>query len=172
MATLSSILAWRIPWTEEPGVLQSVKLLRVRHDAATRHTYHVLVSAVQQSESMIYTRISPPSGTPTPTLEAITEHWAGLPVLFSSLLLAGYRTHGAIYMWLTSNINRILISEESWGWYLVHFCYFEFFFCIKTCLINMKCFINSDILLAFLFQKHLPNGSRELRHGDLEQSCK
>ena len=32
MATHSSILAWRIPWTEEPGGLQSMKLQRVRHD--------------------------------------------------------------------------------------------------------------------------------------------
>ena len=32
MATLSSILAWRIPWTEEPGGLQSIGLQRVRHD--------------------------------------------------------------------------------------------------------------------------------------------
>ena len=32
METHSSILAWRIPWTEEPGGLQSVGLLRVRHD--------------------------------------------------------------------------------------------------------------------------------------------
>ena len=32
MATHSSILAWRIPWTEEPGGLQFVKLQRVRHD--------------------------------------------------------------------------------------------------------------------------------------------
>ena len=32
MATQSSILAWRIPWTEEPGRLQSVGLQRVRHD--------------------------------------------------------------------------------------------------------------------------------------------
>ena len=32
MATHSSILAWRIPWTEEPGVLQSVGLQRVGHD--------------------------------------------------------------------------------------------------------------------------------------------
>ena len=32
MATHSSILAWRIPWTEEPGRLQSVGLQRVRHD--------------------------------------------------------------------------------------------------------------------------------------------
>ena len=32
MATHSSILAWRIPWTEEPGGLQSMGSPRVRHD--------------------------------------------------------------------------------------------------------------------------------------------
>ena len=34
MATHSSILAWRIPWTEEPGRLQSTGLRRVGHDWA------------------------------------------------------------------------------------------------------------------------------------------
>ena len=32
MATHSSTLAWRIPWTEEPGRLQSMGSLRVEHD--------------------------------------------------------------------------------------------------------------------------------------------
>ena len=32
MATHSSILAWKIPWTEEPGRLQSMGSQRVRHD--------------------------------------------------------------------------------------------------------------------------------------------
>ena len=32
MATHSSILAWKIPWTEKPGGLQSMGLQRVRHD--------------------------------------------------------------------------------------------------------------------------------------------
>ena len=35
MATHSSILAWRIPWTEEPGGLQSTGSQRVGHDLAT-----------------------------------------------------------------------------------------------------------------------------------------
>ena len=35
MAIHSSILAWRIPWTEEPGGLQSVGSQRVRHDGVT-----------------------------------------------------------------------------------------------------------------------------------------
>ena len=32
MATHSSILAWEIPWTEEPGGLQSMGMQRVGHD--------------------------------------------------------------------------------------------------------------------------------------------
>ena len=35
LATHSSILVWRIPWTEEPGRLQSVGSQRVRHDETT-----------------------------------------------------------------------------------------------------------------------------------------
>ena len=38
MATHSSVLAWRIPWTEEPDGLQSMGSQRVRHDWATKHT--------------------------------------------------------------------------------------------------------------------------------------
>ena len=35
MATHSSILAWRILWTEKPGELQSMALQRVRHNSET-----------------------------------------------------------------------------------------------------------------------------------------
>ena len=37
MATLFSILAWRIPWTEEPGELESMGSQRVGHDYETKH---------------------------------------------------------------------------------------------------------------------------------------
>ena len=40
METHSSILAWRIPWTEKPGRLQSMGLQRVKHDWAT-NTAHI-----------------------------------------------------------------------------------------------------------------------------------
>ena len=40
MATLSSILAWRIPWTEEPGRLQSMGFQRVGHKWATNTVCH------------------------------------------------------------------------------------------------------------------------------------
>ena len=39
MAAHSSILAWEIPWTEEPGGLQSMGSQRVGHDWAIKHTY-------------------------------------------------------------------------------------------------------------------------------------
>ena len=36
MATHSSIFVWQIPWMEEPGRLQSIRLQRVRHNFATK----------------------------------------------------------------------------------------------------------------------------------------
>ena len=38
--THSSILAWRIPWTEEPGGLQSMGSRRVGHDSVTKQNHH------------------------------------------------------------------------------------------------------------------------------------
>ena len=40
MTTHSSILAWKIPWTEEPGRLQSMGSQRVGHNWVTEHTQH------------------------------------------------------------------------------------------------------------------------------------
>ena len=40
MATHSNTLAWKIPWTEEPGRLQSMGLLRVGHDWVTSLSLH------------------------------------------------------------------------------------------------------------------------------------
>ena len=39
MATHSSILAWRIPWTEEPGGLLSIGSQRVGHDCSDSTAY-------------------------------------------------------------------------------------------------------------------------------------
>ena len=46
MATHSSILAWRIPWTEEPGGLQSTGSQRVGHDLGTEPQQQVCVVTV------------------------------------------------------------------------------------------------------------------------------
>ena len=49
MATHSSILAWRSPWTEEPGGLQTTRPQRVRHDWAT----NTLLSPRQESQCVL-----------------------------------------------------------------------------------------------------------------------
>ena len=41
METLSSILFWRIPWTEDPGELQSRGLQKARHDLVTNNNNEV-----------------------------------------------------------------------------------------------------------------------------------
>ena len=53
MATRSSILAWEIPWTEEPGGLQSMGSQRIRH---------VLVSKQQSNNNFIQEHPSPFEG--------------------------------------------------------------------------------------------------------------
>ena len=50
MATYSSILAWEIPWTEEPGGLQSTGSQRVGHDLATKTT--MMFSVLEQKTSL------------------------------------------------------------------------------------------------------------------------
>ena len=42
IATHSSILAWRIPWAEEPGRLQSIGLHRVGHDWSDLAHMHIV----------------------------------------------------------------------------------------------------------------------------------
>ena len=53
MATHSSVLAWRIPWTEDPGGQQSLELQRVRHDLVTepKRTAWVSLEGVQLTTS-------------------------------------------------------------------------------------------------------------------------
>ena len=57
MATHSSILAWRIPWTEEPGGLQSVALQKVRHGRAINtFTFFLVQATIGSMENKIKTQ--------------------------------------------------------------------------------------------------------------------
>ena len=98
MAIHSTILAWRIPWTEEPSRLQSVG----SQELDTTERLGTLVSTVQQSGSAICIHISLPawtsSHTPSSHPQVITERWPELPVLYGSFPLAAYFIHGRVYM--------------------------------------------------------------------------
>ena len=58
MATHSTMLAWRIPWTEEPGELQSMGLQRVRHDWATNT--HTMRIKCRKGDKSVYQRKKSP----------------------------------------------------------------------------------------------------------------
>ena len=67
MATHSSILAWRIPGTEEPSGLQSMGSLRVGHDSFIFH-FHALEKEMATHSSILAWRIpgtEEPSGLPS-----------------------------------------------------------------------------------------------------------
>ena len=55
MATHSSILAWKIPWTEEPGGLQSKGLQRVKHDWVTGHQQQQAFNIRHSAQAHQYT---------------------------------------------------------------------------------------------------------------------
>ena len=102
MATRSSILAWRIPWTEEPGRLQSMESQRVWHDWVT-NTFTwliysvVLIPTVQPSDSVIHVDIH----THIP-----------YRILFSIMVLMG------CFIWFSVLNNRTLLlipNLDSWA---------------------------------------------------------
>ena len=49
MAPHSSTVAWKIPWIEEPGRLQSIGLLRVRHDWRLHFRFPLLCSGKEMA---------------------------------------------------------------------------------------------------------------------------
>ena len=73
-ATHSSILAWRMPWTEEPGGLQSMELQRVGHVAAA-----AAAKSLQSSPTLGDPIDGSPPGSPVPgILQARTLEWVAI----------------------------------------------------------------------------------------------
>ena len=63
MAPHSSTLAWKIPWMEEPGRLQSMGSLRVGHDFTFTFHFHALEKEMATHSSVLAWRI-PRTGEP------------------------------------------------------------------------------------------------------------
>ena len=57
MAAHSSTIAWKIPWTEEPGRLQSMGLQRVRHDCATSLSFFMFNSDLFKIDFEFWSKI-------------------------------------------------------------------------------------------------------------------
>ena len=84
MAPHSSTLAWRIPWTEEAGRLQSMGLLRVGHNWVTSlftFHFHALEKEMATHSSILAWRIpgtEEPSGLPSMGLHRVGHNWSDL----------------------------------------------------------------------------------------------
>ena len=95
MATHSSILAWRIPWTEEPGRLQSMGSQRVGHDWSNLACTHMF-SSVQFSCSVMSDSLRPHESqnarphcsSPTPRVysNSCPSRWWCHPAISSSVV--------------------------------------------------------------------------------------
>ena len=92
-ATPSSILAWRIPWTEQPDGLQSTALQRVRHDWSDLAHGHINKCVlVAQSCLTLYGPMycSPPGTSAHGILQARILEWVAIPFSRGSLWPRGW----------------------------------------------------------------------------------
>ena len=87
MASHSNTLAWKIPWTEEPGRLQSTGSLGVRHDWPTDFTFtfhfHALEKEMATHSSVLAWRIpgtGEPSGLPSMGSHRVRHDWGDVAV--------------------------------------------------------------------------------------------
>ena len=74
MAPHSSTLAWKTPWTEEPGGLQSMGSLRVGHDFTFSFHFHALEKDMVNHSSVLAWRIpgaEEPGGLPSVELHRV-----------------------------------------------------------------------------------------------------
>ena len=99
--THCSILAWRIPWTEEPGRLQSVGSQRVRHNGACMDCRQCWMSCMGQEGGNAETgRIAPPPHTHLQ--EAVSEKPRGMTTV-------------PLHRWVTCGCHRPLMGQrEEW----------------------------------------------------------
>ena len=67
MGTRSSILAWKIPWTEEPGSLQSMGLQRIGHTHTHTHTHTIWQWVFFTGTSALFQQTLTATGSGDPT---------------------------------------------------------------------------------------------------------
>ena len=93
MAPHSSALAWTIPWTEEPGRLQSMGSLRVGHDLVIftfTFRFHALEKEMATHSSVLAWRIlgmAEPGGLPSTGSQGVGHDWSNIAAAAAHNLL-------------------------------------------------------------------------------------
>ena len=112
MAPPSSTLAWKIPWTEEPGRLQSMVLQRVGHNWTTSFTFHfpALEKEMATHSSVLAWRIPgmvEPGGLPSLGSHRVGHDWSDLATA------AAQKIQTPIWVFMRVFISEIW-SEDWW----------------------------------------------------------
>ena len=117
MATHSSILAWRIPWTEEPGALQSVGSQRVGHEWAT-YTNIMNISCYSFCSSML-DRYGLPRGSDGKESDCNAGDLSSIPGLGRSPEEGN--NYLLQYSWaspVAQMVKNLTAMQETWLWSL------------------------------------------------------
>ena len=92
MASHSTTLAWKIPWTEEPGRLQSMGSRRVRHDWATSLSLFTFMQEMATHSSVLAWRIpgmEEPGGLPSIGSHRVRHDWSDLAAAAAAFFISG-----------------------------------------------------------------------------------
>ena len=131
MAPHSSTLAWKIPWTEEPGRLQSMGSRRVRHDWANSLSlhFHALEKDMATHSSVLAWRIpgtGEPSGLPSMGSHRVGQDWSDLEAAAAETLrnVTFLRNSGKQIVYLSwfglFILGRVMLSYSvllhNWAW--------------------------------------------------------
>ena len=138
MAPHSSTLAWKIPWTEEPGRLQSLGSLRVGHDWLSDFTFtfhfHALEKEVATHSSVLAWRIpgtGEPGGLPSMGSHRVRHNWSGVAVAVAfhdtSCLwnrIALFQARSCFLLFIASMMPLLLAEgTQDFSWQTVYFVY-------------------------------------------------
>ena len=117
MATHSGILDWRIPWTEEPGRLQSMGLRRVRYFLATKsppegyivqqekyNQYFIITISYKVKVSQLYPNLCNPKGyTVHGILQTRILEWVAFPFSGGIFPTQGLNSGLPLFRWFFTN---------------------------------------------------------------------
>ena len=114
MATHSSILAWKIPWTEEPGRLQFMGLQRVWHDWATEHTCMITLGYLHGAIVSLGTGIL--VETLRPRMKWLLQAWLGRPYNKVVLVSIARMLHSITSGPSLGYSQRMAVVSWEWTW--------------------------------------------------------
>ena len=116
LATHSSTLAWKIPWMEEPGRLQSMGLLRVRYNWATSLSlnFHALEKEMATHSSVLAWRIpgtGEPDGLPSMGSHGVRHDWCDLAA--AAMYLCSLKLSAYVFMVITASwwVDPFIITQ-------------------------------------------------------------